>query len=137
MSVREALRKAPLVEQVPGLHLLAVGHGWDAVRVSGEVGFPALALLRSTGTALGPVLYDRPGDRLYYAIRPADDRSWQEVPVRLLSTGSWLVAPDPYLAYEWFGGWCELPDDDTLTDPSILRTALQLGQAEAVSHACP
>ncbi|MFD5253291.1 hypothetical protein ACFWM5_10715 [Streptomyces bobili] len=136
MSIREALRRAPLVEQIPGLHLLAVGHGWDAVRVPREVGFPALALLRSTGTALGPVLYDRPGDRLYYAIRPGDARSWQ-APVRLLSTGSWLVAPGPYQAAEWFGGWCELPDDGTLTDPGILRTALKLAQAEAVSHARP
>lgn len=24
-----------------------------------------------------------------------------------------------------FGGWCELPDDDTLTDPDVLRAALQ------------
>ncbi|SFN69229.1 hypothetical protein SAMN04487980_102885 [Streptomyces sp. cf124] len=26
---------------------------------------------------------------------------------------------------DWFGGWCELPDDNTLTDADVLRDALR------------
>jgi len=142
MSFRDALRTAPQIEDVPGLRLLKVGDGWDLVRMPAEVGFPALALLRSTGSVIGPVLYDRPGDRLYYAIRTGTGDSWQDLPVRLLSTGAWLVAPSPYWSDDWFGGWCELPDDDALTDPDILRTSLRQPQpgssnTEVVLNACP
>ncbi|MCX4665624.1 hypothetical protein OG453_02865 [Streptomyces sp. NBC_01381] len=124
MHVREALRRAPLIDDLPGLHLLAVGSGWDLLRVTAEPGFLALAMLRTTGQSIGPVLYDRPSARLYFAIPSGTTDSWQDLPVRLLSHGSWLVAPSPYRAHEYFGGWCELPDDDTLTDPEKLRHAL-------------
>lgn len=125
MHVREALRRAPLIDGLPGLRLFAAGSGWDLLRVSAEPGFLALAMLRTTGQPVGPVLYDQPSERLYFAIPSGTTSSWQDLPVRLLSHGSWLVAPIPYLAHEYFGGWCELPDDDTLTDPEKLRHALQ------------
>ncbi|MEV8333033.1 hypothetical protein OG211_21420 [Streptomyces niveus] len=124
MHVREALRGAPFIDDLPGLHLLAVGEGWDLVRVPAEAGFLALAWLRTTGEDIGPVLYDRPSARLYFAIPTSTDDTWRDLPVRLLTRGSWLVAPNPYRAHEYFGGWCELPDDNTLTDPEKLRHAL-------------
>ncbi|MFD5696842.1 hypothetical protein [Streptomyces lasiicapitis] len=124
MHVREALRRAPLIDDLPGLRLLAVGSGWDLLRMSAKHGFLALAMLRTTGQSIGPVLYDRPSARLYFAIPSGTTGSWQDLPVRLLSRDSWLVAPSPYRAHEHFGGWCELPDDDTLTDPEKLRHAL-------------
>lgn len=125
MSVREALRSAPMVNDVPGLRLLRVGDGWDLVRTPAAVGFLALAHLRATGTAIGPVLYDKPNERLYYAIDTGTAGSWGDLPVRHLTTDSWLVAPGMERIDDWFGGWCELPDDDTLTDAHALRAALQ------------
>ncbi|MFI6941955.1 hypothetical protein ACIBI4_22010 [Streptomyces sp. NPDC050418] len=124
MHLREALRSAPQIGDVPGLYFLAAGGNWDLLRVPAEPGFLALALLRTTGEAIGPVLYDRPGARLYFAVPSGTAGTWRDLPVRLLSQGSWLVAPNPYRADEYFGGWCELPDDDTLTDPEKLRHAL-------------
>ncbi|GHC72082.1 hypothetical protein GCM10010349_48790 [Streptomyces flavofungini] len=124
MHVREALRRAPLIDDLPGLHLLAAGNGWDLLRVHAQPGFLSLAMLRTTGQSIGPVLHDRPSSRLYFAIPSGTTGSWQGLPVRLLSYGSWLVAPSPYRADEYFGGWCELPDDDTLTEPEMLRHAL-------------
>ncbi|MEU0069767.1 hypothetical protein ABZ027_09545 [Streptomyces sp. NPDC006332] len=125
MSVRDALRRAPLVNDVPGLRLLKVGDGWDVVRTSAGIGLLALAYLRFIGTSVGPVLYDRPHQRLYYAVPTGTAASWDGLPVRHLSTNSWLVAPGLELLDDWFGGWCELPDDDTLTDAEALRAALQ------------
>ncbi|MFI0139455.1 hypothetical protein [Streptomyces luteogriseus] len=126
MSVRTALRHAPMVGDIPGLRMLRVGDGWDLVRTSAEVGLLALAHLRAIGAPIGPVLYDGPHERLYYAIRTGTaDTDWSDLPVRHLSSNSWLVAPGLELMDDWFGGWCELPDDDTLTDPNLLRDALQ------------
>jgi hypothetical protein len=124
-SVRDALRSAPMVNDVPGLRLLKVGDGWDLVRTTAEAGLLALAHLRSTGALIGPVLYDGPNERLYYAIAPGPADRWDDLPVRHLSTNSWLVAPGVERLDDWFGGWCELPDDGTLTDADALRTALQ------------
>jgi hypothetical protein len=126
MSVRTALRRAPLVGDIPGLRMLQVGDGWDLVRTSAEIGLLALAHLRAIGAPIGPVLYDGPNERLYYAIQTGTaDSDWGDLPVRYLSSNSWLVAPGLELMDDWFGGWCELPDDDTLTDPGLLRAALQ------------
>ncbi|GGN28512.1 hypothetical protein GCM10011578_064640 [Streptomyces fuscichromogenes] len=125
MSVRDALRRAPMVNDVPGLRLRKVGDGWDVVRTSAEIGLLALAYLRCIGTSVGPVLYDRPNGRLYYAVPTGTATSWDDLPVRHLSTNSWLVAPGVELLDDRFGGWCELPDDDTLTDTEALRAALQ------------
>ncbi|RZB18672.1 hypothetical protein StrepF001_16750 [Streptomyces sp. F001] len=125
MSVREALRSAPMVNDVPGLRLLRVGDDWDLVRTPAELGFLALAHLRATGAAIGPVLYDGPNERLYYAIQTGASDSWGDLPVRHLSINSWLVAPSLELIDDWFGGWCELPDDETLTDADALHAALQ------------
>lgn len=125
MSVREALRSAPMVNDVPGLRLLRVGNSWDFVRTPAELGFLALAHLRATGAVIGPVLYDGLNERLYYAIKPGTADLWGDLPVRHLSITSWLVAPGPELIDEWFGSWCELPDDETLTDADTLHAALQ------------
>ncbi|WP_328830843.1 hypothetical protein OHT77_25850 [Streptomyces sp. NBC_00252] len=125
ISVRDALRSAPMVSDVPGLRLLKVGDGWDLVRTSAETGLLALARLRGTGAPIGPVLHDGPNQRLYYAIANGTAATWGDLPVRHLSTNSWLVAPGAERLDDWFGGWCELPDDDTLTDADALRTALQ------------
>ncbi|WP_217575898.1 hypothetical protein [Streptomyces sp. GbtcB7] len=125
MSVRTALRRAAMVGDIPGLRMLQVGHEWDLVRTSAPVGLLALAHLRAIGASIGPVLYDGPNERLYYAIRTGTADRWDDLPVRHLSSNSWLVAPGLELMDGWFGGWCELPDDDTLTDPDILRAALQ------------
>ncbi|MFW6692963.1 hypothetical protein [Streptomyces sp. MAR4 CNX-425] len=125
MSLREALRAAPLVEDVPGVHLLAVGHGWDVVRVPADAGFLALARIRVAEERLGPVLYDRPGERLYFAVPTGSRDAWAGLPVRLLSKGSWLVAPNPHRSEERFAGWRELPDDERLTAPATLRRALE------------
>ncbi|MGJ5805296.1 hypothetical protein ACSCB1_40320 [Streptomyces europaeiscabiei] len=125
MSVRNALRSAPTVTDVPALRLLRIGDHWDFVQASADVGFLALAHLRTTGVPIGPVLYDGPNERLYYAIRTGTTGHWKDLPVRHLSSNSWLVAPGLELMDDWFGGWCELPDDDTLTDADALRDALQ------------
>lgn len=125
ISVRDALRSAPMVSDVPGLRLLKVGDGWDLVRTSAQTGLLALAHLRTTGASIGPVLYDGPNERLYYAIATGTADRWDDLPVRHLSTNSWLVAPGVERLDDWFGGWCELPDDNTLTDPDALRTALR------------
>ncbi|WP_405536112.1 hypothetical protein OG787_21785 [Streptomyces sp. NBC_00075] len=125
MSVRTALRRAPMVGDIPGLRMLQVGDEWDLVRTSAEIGFLALAHLRAIGASIGPVLYDGPNERLYYAIQTGTADRWDNLPVRHLSSNAWLVAPGLELMDDWFGGWCELPDDDTLTDPDILRAALQ------------
>jgi hypothetical protein len=125
MSVRNALRSAPTVTDVPALRLLRIGDHWDFVRTSAEVGFLALAHLRTTGVPIGPVLYDGPNERLHFAIRTGTTGHWKDLPVRHLSSNSWLVAPGLELMADWFGGWCELPDDDTLTDADALRDALQ------------
>ncbi|UJB42746.1 hypothetical protein [Streptomyces sp. A1-5] len=128
MSLREALRAAPLIEDVPGVHLLAVGHEWDVVRLSADTGFLALSQLRAADEQLGPVLYDRPGSYLYFAVPTGSRGTWAGLPVHLLCKGSWLVAPNPYRCGEWFGGWCELPDDERLTAPETLRRALEQQQ---------
>ncbi|MER6572301.1 hypothetical protein ABT288_40555 [Streptomyces sp. NPDC001093] len=125
MSVRDALRNAPMVADVPGLRLLRVGEGWDLVRTPADIGFLALAHLRATGAAVGPVLYDGPNERVYYAVGTGTAETWANLPVRHLSTNAWLVAPGLEQIDDWFGGWCELPDDDTLTDAEVLRSALQ------------
>lgn len=125
MSVRNALRSAPMVNDVPGLRLLRVGDGWDLVRTPAEMGFLALAHLRATGAVIGPVLYDGPNERVYYAIKPGTAGIWGDLPVRHLSTNSWLVSPGLELIDDWFGGWCELPDDETVTDANTLHAALQ------------
>ncbi|MGA5503661.1 hypothetical protein [Streptomyces umbrinus] len=124
-SVRDALRSAPMANDVPGLRLLKVGDDWDLVRTPAETGLLALAQLRGTGASIGPVLYDGPNERLYYAIATGTAERWHDLPVRHLSTNSWLVAPGVERLDDWFGGWCELPDDDTLTDAVALHTALQ------------
>ncbi|MFF5537386.1 hypothetical protein ACFY71_33815 [Streptomyces cinerochromogenes] len=85
----------------------------------------ALAHLRATGATIGPVLYDGPNERLYYAIESGPAETWAGLPVRHLSSNSWLVAPGPEQIDDWFGGWYELPDDDTLTDADTLRAALR------------
>ncbi|WP_217185102.1 hypothetical protein [Streptomyces sp. AC495_CC817] len=125
MSVRAQLPSAPMVNDVPGLRLLRVGDHWDFVRAPADIGFLALAHLRATGQPIGPVLYDGPNERLYYAIRTGTAGSWSDLPVRHLSSNSWLVAPGLERMDDWFGGWCELPDDETLTDADALREALQ------------
>ncbi|MFH8986700.1 hypothetical protein [Streptomyces sp. NPDC017940] len=38
--------------------------------------------------------------------------------------------PGPHRADDWFGGWCELPDDSTLTDAEALRRALEEQSAD-------
>lgn len=38
---------------------------------------------------------------------------------------------------DWFGGWCELPDDGTLTDVDALRVALQRSCVTAVCQEAP
>lgn len=124
-NVRDAVMSAPLIDNVPGVHLLDLGQGWDALRVPAALGTPALAWFRDEGERLGPVLHDVPGQRFYFALPLGSDSHWDRLPVRLLSVGSWLVVPDPHRAEAWFGGWCELPDDGTLTDPDVLRSALQ------------
>jgi hypothetical protein len=124
-SMRDALRSAPMVSDVPGLRLLKVGDGWDLVRTPAEMGLLALAHLRATDAMIGPVLYDGPNERLYYAIETGTADCWNDLPVRHLSTNSWLVAPGWEVIDDWYGGWCELPDDDTLTDAETLRIALQ------------
>jgi hypothetical protein len=130
-----------MVNEAPGLRLLKVGDGWDLVRTSAEVGLLALAHLRGSGALIGPVLYDGPNERLYYAIPTGTEGYWGDLPVRHLSANSWLVAPGLELLDDWFGGWCELPDDDTLTDADALRTALQhpyvtTAEEKAHSDAC-
>ncbi|MDX3067124.1 hypothetical protein F9278_26145 [Streptomyces phaeolivaceus] len=125
MSVRDALRSAPMATDVPGLRLLQVGDHWDFVRTPADLGFLALAHLRTTGVPIGPVLYDGPNERLYYAIRTGTTGHWNDRSVRLISNNSWLVAPGLELMDDWFGGWCELPDDETLTDTDALLDALQ------------
>ncbi|MGR3939260.1 hypothetical protein [Streptomyces sp. BRA346] len=133
MCLREALRAAPLIEDLAsGLHLLAVGHEWDVARVPADVGFLALARLREVGDRIGPVLYDRPGERLYFAVPTGSRGGWTDSPVRLLSKGSWLVAPNPYRCDEWFGGWCELPHDERLTALDRLCWALEQAQSDSV-----
>ncbi|WP_405733299.1 hypothetical protein OG885_19775 [Streptomyces sp. NBC_00028] len=135
MSVRDALRRAPMIGDISGLRILRVGDGWDLVRTPAEIGFLALAHLRATDALIGPVLYDGPNERLYYAIQTGtSDSGWDDLPVRHLSSNSWLVAPGLELMDDWFGGWCELPDDDTLTDPGALRAALQHSYVTAVCH---
>ncbi len=105
MSLREALRAAPLVEDVPGVHLPKVGDQWDVIRVPADAGFLALARLRAAEERLGPVLYDRPSARLYFVVPTGSRGAWDGLLARLLSNGSWLVAPDPYRSEEWFGGF--------------------------------
>lgn len=124
-TVREAVASAPLIDNVPGVHLLELGDGWDALRAPATLGSLALARLREEDEQLGPVLYDAPGQQLYFALPLGSGAYWHTLPVRLLSAGSWLVVPDPYRAEVWFGGWCELPEDGTLTDPDALCRALQ------------
>ncbi|WP_282703109.1 hypothetical protein [Streptomyces sp. CC219B] len=138
MSVRDALRRAPMIGDIPGLRLLRVGDDWDLLRAPAEIGFLALAHLRAIGASIGPVLYDGPNERLYYAIQTGTaDGGWADLPVRHLSGNSWLVAPGLELMDDWFGGWCELPDDDTLTDPEVLLAALQHPYVTAVCQDPP
>ncbi|MGV9754413.1 hypothetical protein ACWDUC_01080 [Streptomyces tricolor] len=77
------------------------------------------------------MLYDGPSERLYYAIRTGTAGTWAGLPVRHLSSNSWIVAPGPERIDDWFGGWSELPDDDTLTEADALRAALQPPYAPA------
>lgn len=102
------------------------------VRVPNAVGFPALDRLRVTEDRIGPVLHDRRGQQLYYAVPTATEDMWHGLPVRVLGRGSWLVAPSPCRSHEWFGRWCELPADDTLTCPDALRCALESAAARAL-----
>ena len=93
MSVHAALRRAPMIGDIPGLRLLRVGDEWDLIRTSSEVGLLDLAHLRAVGASIGPVLYDGPNERLYYAIQTGTADRWDDLPVRHLSSNSWLVAP--------------------------------------------
>ncbi|MFI2619735.1 hypothetical protein [Streptomyces sp. NPDC018584] len=134
MSIRDALRSAAHVDKLPDLRFLPLGQDWDAVRVSAETGFLALAWLRAAEEELGPVLYDRLSQRLYFAVPTGSGSLWQALPVRVLGVGSWLVAPDPNCSDGHTGGWCELPDDETLTDPAALRRALEQQHTDPVRH---
>lgn len=110
MSVRDALRRAPMIGDIPALRLLHVGDGWDLVRTPAQIGFLALTHLRATDAPVGPVLYDGPNRRLYYAIQTTtSDSGWDGLPVRHLSRNSWLVTPGLEVMDDWFGGWCEFP----------------------------
>jgi hypothetical protein len=126
VNLRQTLHSAQLVDGIGGLRFLPTGTdaGWHALVVPSRAGFMALARLRHCETPLGPVLYDSPGERLYFAIPPGSHGTWGELPVRLLGDGAWLIAPDPHRSEDWFGGWCELPDTDDLTDPALLRRVL-------------
>ncbi|MFI5617515.1 hypothetical protein [Streptomyces sp. NPDC051567] len=132
MSLRQALRRASPVERFPGLRLLPVGEEWDVVRMRAEAGFLALAHLRAAQADLGPVLHDRLSERLYFAVPVDSSASWSGLPVKVLAVGSWLVAPDPNGSDGHTGGWCELPDDETLTDPVALRRALDQQRTDPV-----
>ncbi|MGW0467959.1 hypothetical protein ACWDX6_22265 [Streptomyces sp. NPDC003027] len=134
MSLRDSLRSAAQVDKFPDLRLLPLGQDWDAVRVSAETGFFTLARLRAAEEGLGPVLYDRLSQRLYFSVPTGSGSLWQDLPVRVLSVGAWLVAPDPNCLDGHTGGWCELPDDETLTDPAALRRALEQQHTDPVRH---
>ncbi|MEW2405825.1 hypothetical protein ACIPJQ_21370 [Streptomyces griseoviridis] len=103
---------------VPGLRLLKVGDGWDVVRTSAEIGLLAPACLRGTGISVGPVLHDKPNGRLYHAVPTDSAASWEDLPVRHLSTNSWLVAPG------WNGSTTGSADGASCltTTPSPTRT---------------
>ncbi|MFV0127490.1 hypothetical protein ACLGI4_07220 [Streptomyces sp. HMX112] len=132
MSFRDALRNAAHVDELPDLRLLPLGQDWDMVPA--ETGFLALARLRAAEEELGPVLYDRLSQRLYFAVPTGSGSLWLDLPVHVLGVGSWLVAPDPDCSDGHTGGWCELPDDETLTDPAALRRALEPQQTAPSRH---
>ncbi|MEV0174577.1 hypothetical protein AB0I00_26095 [Streptomyces sp. NPDC050803] len=54
MSLQEALRRAPVIGDIPGLRLLRVGDEWDLVRARADIGFLAFAHLRTLGHGPAP-----------------------------------------------------------------------------------
>ncbi|MFI1174208.1 hypothetical protein [Streptomyces melanogenes] len=75
--------------------LLAAGDGWDAVRVSADVGVRAVQDLEARGVPVGPVLHDLCSGQAYFLTPPGSVREWEQDGTRALSTGSWVVLAPP------------------------------------------
>ncbi|MFF5705756.1 hypothetical protein ACFY7H_25225 [Streptomyces sp. NPDC012794] len=107
-----------------GVALLPAGRQWDVLIVPGELGRPALDVLRLLYGPPGPVLADFKDARVGFFVPPGTAARWIGTGVRGAGRGTWIVVPYPGRAT---GGvrWLEVPDGrGTLTDPAVLELAL-------------
>ncbi|MCC9307660.1 hypothetical protein LN042_11195 [Kitasatospora sp. RB6PN24] len=108
--------------------LLPCGVRWHAVRMAGHIGKPVLDRLLSDGASVGPVLRAGRTGALYWLLPvEVDARArWAQLPVRLLTSSSYLAAPSPDSHAHEPAGWVHWPEvTGTLTSPELLATAIE------------
>ncbi|MEU4686237.1 hypothetical protein [Streptomyces xinghaiensis] len=107
-----------------GVVLLPAGGRWDVLILPGQLGFPALEVLRRRIDRPGPVLADFGDERTGFFVPPGTAERWVGTGMRAVGRGTWIVVPYPGVAT---GGvrWVVPPDGaGTLNDPVLLELAL-------------
>ncbi|MGX1547221.1 hypothetical protein [Streptomyces adustus] len=105
-----------------GMLLLPAGIRWDAVKLPREQGRLAYTRLQNRAVALGPILWDRWRDHMYFLVSTGSAALWPGPNPRLVTTGGWLVAPDPRRPLRR-AVWLPCALDGSLTCPDQLFRA--------------
>jgi len=114
--------------------LLPVGVDWDCARTPAALGMPVLDRLLAEpcdAAMLGPVLWDREADLLYWPVqRGASDH--YPAGVDLLRAGAWIGVPGSDGALSSRAVWLHLPDRAQCTPPVWLAAALDTARPAPV-----
>ncbi|GGS16633.1 hypothetical protein GCM10010269_64700 [Streptomyces humidus] len=105
-----------------GMLLLPAGIRWDAVKIPGEQGWLAYTRLQNRAASLGPILWDRWLDHMYFLVPTGSAALWPGPNPRLVTTGGWLAAPDPRRPVRR-AVWLPCAPDGRLTRPDQLFRA--------------
>ncbi|MGW4756229.1 hypothetical protein [Streptomyces chartreusis] len=105
-----------------GILLLPAGIRWDAVKVLGEQGRLAYVRLQNRGASLGPILWDRWRDHMYFLVPTGSAALWPGPKPRLITTGGWLATPDPRRAPRR-AVWLCAPEVSLTRPDHLLRAA--------------
>lgn len=116
--------------QPHGVMLLAAGIRWDAVKIPAKQGRWVHSRLQGEGAPLGPVLWDRMREQMYFLVPAGFTRLWDGSGVRIVTSGGWLAAPDP-CRFLRRAVWLPCVPDGRLTSPEQLGAAIR-----AVVPAC-
>jgi hypothetical protein len=108
---------------------LPCGVRWHAARVAGHIGEPVLdRLMADDSQAVGPVLRAARTSALYWLlpVEVGARARWSHLPVRVLTSDSYLAAPSPDSHAHKPAGWVRWPEaTGTLTSPDLLAGAVE------------